>query len=354
MASGICQRIMENLTTAVVVLDAELRIIWFNPAAEMLFELSARRVNGMPFVRLIPEAPVLAEGLRSALDNAHPYTERELRLNLSFGHEVTVDVTVVPLLERGATEGRELLVELAQVDRQLRISREEHLLAQHQATRALVRGLAHEIKNPLGGVRGAAQLLERELDDDGLKEYTRVIIGEADRLQNLLNRMLGPNALPQMRALNVHEVLEHVRSLVAAEAVGAVRLVTDYDPSIPELEADSELLIQAVLNIVRNAMQALGEAGGEIKLRSRTLRQFTISHKRHKLVARIDIIDNGPGIPPALMENIFFPMVTGRADGTGLGLSIAQSLINQHGGLIECSSQPGQTVFSILLPIERV
>jgi two-component system nitrogen regulation sensor histidine kinase GlnL len=243
------------------------------------------------------------------------------------------------------------LVELLQVDRHLRIAREENLIAQQSTARALVRGLAHEIKNPLGGLRGAAQLLERELPDESLTEYTRIIIDEADRLQLLVDRMLGPNSLPNKRELNVHEVLERVRALVQGELPAAIRIQRDYDPSIPPLQADRDLLIQAVLNIVRNAVQALGESG-VITLRTRTQRQFTIGSRRHRLVARLEIVDNGPGIPPELIEQIFYPMVTGRSDGTGLGLSIAQSLVNQHGGLIECASRPGETVFTLLLPLE--
>jgi two-component system nitrogen regulation sensor histidine kinase GlnL len=215
----------------------------------------------------------------------------------------------------------------------------------------MVRGLAHEIKNPLGGLRGAAQLLERELDSEELKEYTRIIIGEADRLRQLVNRMLGPNSRPNRSLVNIHHVLEHVRSLVKAEADSRLVVTRDYDPSIPELEADRDLLIQAVLNVVRNAVQAIS-ACGEIILRTRAQRQFTIGHSRHRLVLRVDVIDNGPGIAPNISETVFFPMVTGRPDGTGLGLSIAQSLVNLHNGVIECESKPGRTQFTILLPME--
>ena len=215
----------------------------------------------------------------------------------------------------------------------------------------MVRGLAHEIKNPLGGLRGAAQLLEREIDEASLKEYTQIIIGEADRLQNLLNRMLGPNDVPDIQSTNIHTVLERVRELVQAEAGESLQVQQDYDPSLPELQADPELLVQAVLNIVRNAAQAL-EGKGDITLRTRVKRQFNIGVRKHRLVAVIDIIDNGPGIESDLQEKIFYPMITTRDEGTGLGLSIAQSLISRHQGLIECYSQPGNTVFTILLPLE--
>ena len=242
-------------------------------------------------------------------------------------------------------------MELLPLDRHLRISRDEMHSAQHQASRAMIRGLAHEIKNPLGGIRGAAQLLEREFPDSEHREYTQVIIREADRLQNLVNRMLGPNRLPQKAALNIHEVLEHVRQLVQAEGQANASILRDYDPSIPELFADREQLIQAVLNLVRNAMQALmGEEDGTVLLRTRAKRQSTISGQRHKLVVQIDIEDSGPGISPEMIERIFYPMVTTRPEGTGLGLPIAQVLIHSHGGMIECSSRPGQTIFSIFLP----
>jgi two-component system nitrogen regulation sensor histidine kinase GlnL len=221
----------------------------------------------------------------------------------------------------------------------------------------LVRGMAHEIKNPLGGIRGAAQLLARELPDEGLKDYTNVIIAEADRLRNLVDRMLGSNKLPMLAMTNIHEVLERVCSLVEAETQGGITLVRDYDPSLPDVLIDREQMIQAVLNIVRNAMQAISAQNelrlGRITLRSRAMRQFTIGHIRHRLVAQIEIIDNGPGIPPELQDTLFYPMVSGRPDGTGLGLAITQNIISQHQGLIECDSHPGHTTFSIFLPLEQ-
>jgi two-component system nitrogen regulation sensor histidine kinase GlnL len=340
-------RILESLSTAVLVFDHALRLSYLNPAGEMLLAVSARQAGGQRLPDLLPGTAALAERLEQAVIDDQPYTEHELHLHLPTGSDITVDCVVTPMLD----QGNDLLVELIQVDRHLRIAREENLLEQHQAARQLVRGLAHEIKNPLGGLRGAAQLLERELHNEDLKEYTRIIIGEADRLRSLVNRMLGPNQLPQMRPCNIHQIVEHVRNLVAAEDHPALELIRDYDPSIPDFLADPEQLIQAVLNIVRNAAQALGGTG-RIRLRTRTQRQFTIGQKRHKLVVRVDVIDNGPGIPPEMLETIFYPMVTGHAEGTGLGLSIAQSLVNVHGGIIECSSRPGHTEFTLYLPLE--
>ncbi len=347
--SDLIQRIIENLHTTVLLFDAGLNLRYINPAGEMLFAVSARRMVGSTAHLLFNDDGLVAS-LRAALATGHPFTERELALNVAPRRHVTVDLTAIPL--RDPRAGTELLVELNELDRQLRITREENLLAQTTATRTLLRGLAHEIKNPLGGLRGAAQLLERELHDDDLKEYTNVIINEADRLQGLMNRMLGPNALPRRTPVNIHEVMERVRQLVRAESPAGVQLVSDYDPSIPELQADRDQLIQAILNLVRNAAQALRDRG-TITLRTRTMRQYTIGQNHHKLVARIEVIDDGPGIPTDMVENIFLPMVTGRADGTGLGLPIAQSLINLHGGLIECESRPGRTVFTVLLPLSR-
>lgn len=337
--------IHEHMSTAVVLLDGQLRVRYLNPAAESLFSISARQVVGLPLSVIAAGMEPLEGCARQAHDSGVAFTDRERRLTTPAQQTVTVDATVTPLPD-GC-----LLLELIHLDRHLRISREHQLLTQHRAIRELVRGLAHEIKNPLGGLRGAAQLLERELPDDSLKEYTQVIIQEADRLQTLVNGLLGPNVRPQRRSINIHEVMERVRHLVQAEAPPAVKIVRDYDPSIPPLVAEPGQLIQAVLNLVRNALQAVGDHG-QITLRTRTQRQFTIGETTHKLVVRIDIIDNGPGIPADLVDRIFFPMVTTRPEGSGLGLPIAQTLISRHGGLIECTSEPGQTVFTIWLPLE--
>ena len=342
------QRILESLNSAVLLFDESMRLKYVNPAAETLFSVSARHLLNQPYQALIQESADLEFQLEEAFQSGRPFTRHEVSLDLGNDNHVMVDFTAVPLIEPGyATE---ILVELHSVDRLLRISREENQLAQQEATQKILRGLAHEIKNPLGGLRGAAQLLERQLDSEDLKEYTQVIIDEADRLQKLVNRILGPNNLPNKRSINIHHVLEHIRSLLLAEGKSNVSIVRDYDPSIPELQADPDQLIQAFLNITRNAYQALDEEG-TITLRTRIERKYTLGKQRYDLVARIEIIDNGPGIPEDILDKIFFPMVTGRAEGTGLGLSIAQSLIQQHDGLIEVISVPGGTVFTVLLPI---
>ena len=229
------------------------------------------------------------------------------------------------------------------------MAHEKHLLNQNEASRSLLRGLAHEIKNPLGGIRGAAQLLERKFDNDQDREFTHVIIREADRLKQLVDRMLGPRDIPNKSQLNIHQILEHVRNLVRVEA-DHIRFTTDYDPSLPDIYGDESMIIQALLNITRNAIKEVS-ADGKITFKTRPFRNYTIGENTYPLVAKIDIIDNGPGIPEELKEKLFLPMVTGHAEGTGLGLSIAQTLINQHNGLIEFASSPGHTVFSLLLPL---
>lgn len=340
--------LLDGLTTAVICLDAQLRVAAMNSAAESLFGVGRRSALGETLEQAVPPLVAHVGRLRTAIDDGTGFIERELQLRSHGEHSFTVDCTVTPL-PVGRNVG--LLMEFLPLDRHLRISRDELLLAQHQASRELIRSLAHEIKNPLGGIRGAAQLLEREFPDSEHREYTRVIIREVDRLQNLVNRMLGPNRLPRKQPINVHEVLEHVRQLVEAESPLSVAFLRDYDPSIPDLVVDREQLIQAVLNLVRNALQAVGNRG-QVALRSRARRQFTIAGQRHKLVVQVDVEDDGPGIPHSLLDKIFYPMVTTRPDGTGLGLPIAQYLIHSHGGLIECQSRPGRTVFSMYLPLE--
>jgi two-component system nitrogen regulation sensor histidine kinase GlnL len=236
----------------------------------------------------------------------------------------------------------------------MRINREKGLISSQENTQAMIRGLAHEIKNPLGGVRGAAQLLARELPDPALEEYTRIIIEESDRLRDLVDRLLGPHQKPRLTRLNIHEILEHVRMLLQAEAESDVTFIRDYDPSVPDLLGDRSQLIQAILNIVSNGVRATRDNADSriITLRSRVQRQFTIGAQRHRLVCRIDISDNGSGIPPELQDSIFIPMVSGRPEGSGLGLAISQSIINQHKGLIECQSKPGDTVFTLFIPLE--
>jgi two-component system, NtrC family, nitrogen regulation sensor histidine kinase GlnL len=340
--------LLEGLTTAVIALDQELRVSTLNAACESLLGVSRRIAQGQPLVMAMPHFAPHESRLRAALEAGSGFIERELPLARNGEDPVTVDCTATPML-LGRRPG--LLLELAPLDRHLRISRDEQLWAQFDASRELIRGLAHEIKNPLGGLRGAAQLLEREFPDSQHREYTRVIIREADRLQNLVDRLIGPSRPPRRAQLNVHEPLEHVRQLIEAEAPAGVTVSRDYDPSLPDLSADREQLVQALLNVARNALQAVGPQG-RIVLRTRARRQVTIGGEKHRLVAVMEIEDNGPGVPPDMLEKIFYPLVTTRAGGTGLGLPIAQHLVHRHGGLIECRSRPGCTVFALSLPLE--
>lgn len=341
------RRLLDSLSTGVLVFDSRLAVQYMNSAAEALLSLSARKALGCAAEKTLRIAsPMLPDVLERALATRQPYTEHQVTLTGPNGDEVKVDCIVTPLLE--GRESPEVLLEMINVDRLHQIAREESMNAQHDMTHALLRGMAHEVKNPLGGIRGAAQLLERELASEGLREYTRLIVGEVDRLRKLIDRMLLPETASHKVPLNVHEVLEHVRSLVQAEASG-IAVHRDYDPSLPNLHADRDQLIQAVLNVVRNAVQAVRNAG-EITLRTRIERQLTLNGRQHRLVVRIDVLDTGPGIPAEIAGQIFYPLVSGRAEGTGLGLAITHALIHRQGGTITFASQPGRTVFSMWLP----
>jgi two-component system nitrogen regulation sensor histidine kinase GlnL len=342
------QTILDNLHSAILVINQDLGVECMNPSAEHLFQISNKRAIGRSIEELVPGEPEFRDRLANSLISAHPFTVYDASLQNHDGTVMNLDYSVSPIAYRPS--GQFLLLEFTRLNSFMKISKEETLIHQHDATRSLLRGLAHEIKNPLGGIRGSAQLLERELNEDN-KEYTCIIIREADRLQSLVDRMLGPNNLPDKNALNIHKVLEHIRQLVKAEAK-SIKFVADYDPSLPHLHADESMLIQALLNIIRNAVVAL-DGNGQITLRTRPRRNCAIRSRTYPLVAQIDIIDNGEGIPKDLTETLFFPMVTGRADGTGLGLSIAQSLIQQHNGQIEFTSKPGETCFTILIPLEN-
>ncbi|MEX0903274.1 MAG: nitrogen regulation protein NR(II) [Pseudohongiellaceae bacterium] len=347
-------RLLGNLKTGVILLDSNLHLGYINMAAENLLEISHKQVASLFLGEIFIGAGEDITEIRNALQTGASFTKHKATLRLTNGKDIVVDYSINTYEDE---DGEHVLMEIQPLNYYQRISREEALISTHATTRELVRGLAHEIKNPLGGIRGAAQLLAQELPDEELKDYTNVIIEEADRLRNLVDRLVGDRKPPDMKPLNIHEVLERVRNLVEAEIdKQAIKLDRDYDPSIPPLRGDSEQLIQAVLNIVRNAMQALSSNGvdhdlGTILLRTRITRNATVGTKFHRLVARIDVIDNGPGIPANLIDNIFYPMISGRADGSGLGLSIAQAIINQHEGIIECESRRGYTNFSISLPL---
>jgi len=341
--------LIDSLDTAVVTLSDELLIAGLNPAAENLLGISRHRALDTPLLPLLDDDQTLGTVLAKSLGDGLTYAH-ELQLGPSDVHAENriVDCRVTPML-RPAGRAR-LLVEMIDVTRRVRINRENALLIQHGAGRQMIRQLAHEIKNPLGGLRGAAQLLARELDSAELREYTDVIISEADRLVTLVDTLLGPGGPPNKQPVNIHELIEYVIRLVQPQQGAALRIVRDYDPGLPPLALDRDQIVQALLNLVQNAATAL-EGRGTLTLRTRAAMNFTIGDTRHPTIASIDVEDDGPGIPPALQDSVFYPLVTSRAGGTGLGLPLAQELISRHGGLIEFDTRPGRTVFSVRLPI---
>lgn len=342
--------LLDALSTGIVVLDAQLCAIYANVAAQDLLAFSLKQARGRPFADFLQDTNGLTAILRRALTEGEGIADRELVVHPAGAPRETrtLDVTITPL--EGQITGTHLLLELADTTQRQRISRENDLLARLDGSRLMIRQLAHEIKNPLGGLRGAAQLLERELTGAALKEYTQVIIGEADRLAALVDSMAAPRRAPQKSLVNVHEVCEHVYHLLRAEARSDTLIERDYDPSLPAAMLDRNQIIQALLNVARNAMQALAR-GGRIVLRTRALSHVSIGPTRHRLLASVQVEDNGPGVPEELRASIFYPLVTGRANGTGLGLAVAQELVCRNGGLIEFESEPGHTVFTLLLPL---
>ncbi len=347
---------LDLLATAVVVVDARLAVRYMNPAAENLFQTGSKNMAGQSLDKLFTDTAVLMTAIGHARATTASYTEHDIEVEVNERLRLHLSCTVTPVeLTSGAAGIGELLLEFRHIDKQLKIAREERLLDQSQATRELIRNLAHEIKNPLGGIRGAAQLLDRELERPGLHEYTQVIMKEADRLQSLMDRLLTPHRLPRPGELNPHEVLERVRSLIHAEFPQGVAVRRDYDVSLPRIRGDKEQLIQAVLNIARNAAQAIagGGHGGEILLRTRVMRQVTLARRRYRHAVQLEITDNGPGIPAELQERVFHPLVSGREGGSGLGLTLAQTFVNQHHGVVSFESAPGNTTFTILLPVEE-
>ena len=342
---------LDLLPSAVLLADEKFCVVHANSAAENLFQLSLKNLSGKRIGQLLPGAG-LAQMLIDVVEQEWSHRTCEVEAGPP-GRDPVLLACVVTPAHRAPVR---VLLELHVIDQPLRVAREERVQEQSEANRQLIRNLAHEIKNPLGGIRGSAQLLERELTDAGnsaayeLREYTQVIVKEADRLQALMDRLLTPHRRPKMDHINIHEVLERVRTLVLAEFPQHIQVQRDYDTSLPELYADLEPLIQALLNIARNAAQAM-QGGGAIKLMTRIARQVTLAKQRYRHAIMIHIIDNGPGVPENLRDKVFYPLVSGREGGTGLGLSLAQNFINQHHGIIEFDSVPGRTCFTILLPI---
>jgi len=339
------------LATLVAVVRTDGLVVFANAALEDVMGVSRRTIEGSAMASYFSETQSFDSALQGAQSNAFATMRYDAHLRRPLQDPMPVHVIVAPTDVAG-----EVLVELLPLEQQTRQDREERLMDQAQANKELIRNLAHEIKNPLGGIRGAAQLLQMEVESKDLIEYTQVIIHEADRLQVLVDRLLAPHRRPHVVGdVNIHEVCERVRSLILAEFPKGLRMVRDYDTSIPEFRGDREQLIQAVLNIVHNAAQALAErvaeGDAEIVLRTRINRQVTFGKQRYRLALELHVVDNGPGIPEEIKDRLFFPLVSGRDGGSGLGLNLAQTFVQQHHGLIECDSVPGRTDFKILIPL---
>ena len=349
-------RVYDNLATAVLLFDDQLRLVCVNAAGENLLSVSTRQMEGQTPNEILLGSRNFDQVLKRTLETHIQFTERGMVIQLPHNGEITVDCYVTPVIEDDVCV--ELIVELSDARSLQRVLDDESLFMLHDASREAVRGMAHEVRNPLGGIRGAAQLLQSELEDKledksesrELTEYTNIIIQEADRLRNFIDRMLASDQQLHCVDLNIYEVIEYVCNLVKAEFDACPEFERDYDPSLPEINGDREQLIQVFLNVMRNALQAT-EGKGHICIQTRVIRQLTIRKNIHRLVARIDIIDDGPGIPVEIEKNVFYPMITGRPEGTGLGLSIAQALINLHGGLINYERKDNKTIFSIYLPV---
>ena len=342
--------ILDALSSGVILIDEYLLIVDLNPAAENILGISQQRARGQSLLQLVDDEPEMRDILSRVLTTSDHYAN-EMRLAPSEVHseERIVDCHVSPI----EIDDARLLVEMTDVTRRSQISRENALLIQHGAGRQMIRQLAHEIKNPLGGIRGAAQLLERQLDDKELTEYTDVVISETDRLAALVDTLLGPGGPSNKKPENVHELLEYVIRIVEAEDKKQITIRRDYDPGLPDIDLDRDQIVQALFNLVRNAAAAL-DGQGTITLRSRAVTNFTIGDIRHRVIATLEIEDDGPGIPKDLQDTVFYPLVTSKPEGTGLGLPAAQELLSRHGGLIEFESRPGRTVFFVRIPLEQV
>ena len=350
---------LELISTAVLLLGRDHRISYANPAAENLFAQSRRQLVGARLAELIRDAERLTLALDLALTYRASYTEQELELHLAGKTNSSAKLLVnctATFLETEQDDDARLVVEFRHIDQQLKIAREAKIAEQNQANRELVRNLAHEIKNPLGGLRGAAQLLEGELSSPQLIEYTQVIIGEADRLQNLVNRLLMPHKLPRYVRADIHRLLDRVLQLLRNEFGATHTLDADFDVSLPEVECDGEQITQVLLNIARNACQSTDSVTSpHVTLRSRVARQVVLARRSYRMALEVAVIDNGPGIPADIRDRIFYPLFTTRNDGTGsgLGLSIAQTFVAQHHGAIEVDSEPGHTEFRVILPFDH-
>ena len=338
---------LEYLTAAVIICDTKFLVLYINPSTEALLEISNDQACSKNIEIFLDDVEFFKHAANTARESQSAFRENEFFIKTKHNKTICVTLTVTMI-----NNGANYLIEMIQMDQQVKIAREERMFIQQQANTELLRNLAHEIRNPLGGLRGAAQLLEKELESKNLKEYTTIVISEADRLQNLMNKLLTPHQLPAYKMTNIHEVIERVRGLIVSEFEGEIEFIRDYDVSLPEFTADREKLIQALLNIGRNAIQAMlkdSTIKPKLKIITRSERQIIFHKKKHSTAIRIDIVDNGPGIPKNIKDKIFYPLVSGNQQGTGLGLSLAQNFITLHKGLIEVESNPGETAFTIIL-----
>ena len=342
--------LIDHLATALMVFDAHGKLAWMNASAESLLNTSVRQMAESSADQLWPDTPQLGTALGAVMASGQSLIIRELSITPRPGLEaIRVDCVISALPAKPSVPG--VMIEMRLSDHDRALVRDSDQETQHRLALRMVYNLAHELRNPLAGLRGAAQLLERKLGDPALQEFTRIIVGEADRLGTLVSGLLGPERLPRQRLINLHRPLEHVRRLVAASQSDRIRIDRDYDPSVPRVRVDPDQLVQALLNVLRNACEALAEQDGTIRLRTRVMHNVVIAGRSHRLCARISVIDNGPGISADQIERVFFPMVSGRPDHSGLGLSIARSLVSANHGRIDCASRPGLTEFMIDLPM---
>ena len=344
----------DHLATMVAVVDTQGLCSFANSALEEALGLSRRHVLGACVFDWFVEDNLLRETVAAVASNQ--FSTSRLEGHLRRPPVSNADALAVHVIVNQMGLGGQVVIELIEIEQQARQDREERALDQAQANKELIRNLAHEIKNPLGGIRGAAQLLEMEIGSKPLTEYTQVIIKEADRLQVLVDRLLAPHRKPHIVSdMNIHEVCERVRALIVAEFPKGLQVLRDYDISIPNFLGDPEQLIQTVLNIAHNAAQALtdrlAQGDARIIIRTRIARQVTLGKQRFRLALELHVEDNGPGIPESLRDRIFYPLVSGREGGSGLGLTLAQTFVQQHQGIIECESTPGQTIFKIVMPL---
>ena len=344
----------DHLATMVAVISPNGHCVFANASFENVIGLSRKAMLKVPVFDWFVDAERVRHTVTAVIRNDFSTSRLETQLRRPANvHPNTLPVHVIVNRMEASPN---VVVELVEIEQQTRQDREERALDQAQVTKELIRNLAHEIKNPLGGIRGAAQLLEMEVESRALHEYTQVIIGEADRLQALVDRLLAPHRKPHVVSdVNIHEVCERVRALILAEFPRGLHVERDYDISIPDFRGDREQLIQAMLNIAHNAAQALVDriASGDavIVLRTRVARQTTLGKQRYRLALDLHIQDNGPGVPESIRDRIFYPLVSGRDGGSGLGLTLAQTFVQQHHGTIECESEPGRTIFKIVLPL---